>query len=55
MHITIMCCVAALACCRVVLELQREHGSLASFVWGFVPNCQPMVGSWSSMDQVPTT
>ncbi|WIA20183.1 hypothetical protein OEZ85_006031 [Tetradesmus obliquus] len=39
---------------QVVLELQREHGSLASFVWGFVPNCQPMVGSWSSMDQVPT-
>lgn len=40
---------------QVVLELQRQHGSFASFVWGFVPNRQPMVGSWSSMDQVPTT
>jgi DNA-3-methyladenine glycosylase I len=38
----------------VFLELQQQHGSFDAFVWGFVPNRQPIVNSWTELSQVPT-
>lgn len=40
--------------CRVFLELQQEHGSFDAFLWGFVPNRQPIVNNWTQLSQIPT-
>lgn len=40
--------------CRVFLELQQEHGSFDAFVWGFVPDRQPIVNNWTQLSQIPT-
>ncbi len=38
---------------RATQSIQREFGSLDSYLWGFVDNRQ-VVGSWTGMDQIPT-
>jgi DNA-3-methyladenine glycosylase I len=37
---------------RRTLDVQREFGSLAAYVWGFVGG-EPLVGGWKSVGEVP--
>lgn len=43
---------AAVVNARVVLDVQREHGSFAEYIWGFVGG-EPRRNSWRTMKQVP--
>jgi DNA-3-methyladenine glycosylase I len=43
---------AAVANARTVLGVQREHGSLDRYVWGFVGG-RPVVNTWRSWREVP--
>jgi len=36
------------------MELQQQHGSFSAFIWSFVEDGQPIINSWTRMDQVPT-
>ena len=38
---------------QVVRGIQREFGSFAAYLWGFVDG-SPVVGCWERLDQVPT-
>jgi DNA-3-methyladenine glycosylase I len=38
---------------RFVLEIQREHGSLDSFLWSFVKNT-PIQNTWKSLKEIPS-
>lgn len=31
---------------QVVLDIQKEHGSLAAYLWGLMPDKQPIVNTW---------
>ena len=42
----------AIATARAVLAIQKDHGSLATFLWSFVGN-SPRVNHWASMADVP--
>lgn len=48
---------AAIANARATLELEREHGSLAAFVWSFEPppSERPAVVTWDAIRAMPTT
>jgi DNA-3-methyladenine glycosylase I len=37
---------------RRTLDVQREFGSLAAYVWGFVGG-EPLVGGWKSVGEIP--
>lgn len=37
---------------RIFLELQKEHGSFAKYIWQFV-NYKPVQNSWQNMSEVP--
>ncbi len=37
---------------RIFLELQKEHGSFAKYIWQFV-NHNPVQNSWKDMGEVP--
>jgi len=37
---------------RFVLEIQREHGSLDSFLWSFVKNA-PIQNTWKRLKEIP--
>jgi DNA-3-methyladenine glycosylase I len=43
---------AAIANARATLEVQREHGSLAKFLWQFVGG-RPIENRWKGLGQVP--
>lgn len=36
------------------LEVQREFGSLSSFIWSHVPDGQPIVNAFRTMAEIPT-
>lgn len=38
---------------RAALTVRREFGSLAAYLWSFVPNGQPLVNHWSSYRDAP--
>lgn len=38
---------------QAVQAIRAEFGSLDAYLWGFV-NGRPLVGSWTSMDEIPT-
>ena len=38
---------------RAVLRVQHDDGSLASFLWSFVPDGRPIQNSWSSLGEIP--
>jgi DNA-3-methyladenine glycosylase I len=44
---------AAIANACAVLDVQREHGTLAAYVWGFVDN-RPIQNAWRAASEVPT-
>jgi DNA-3-methyladenine glycosylase I len=31
---------------QLVLDIQKEHGSLAAYLWGMMPNKAPIVNAW---------
>lgn len=39
---------------RVFLAIQKEFGSFADYLWGFVDN-KPQINHWVSFEQVPVT
>jgi len=43
---------ATVANARGVLELSREHGSFAAYLWAFVGG-QPKVNHWTSLREIP--
>jgi DNA-3-methyladenine glycosylase I len=45
---------AAAANARAFLEVQREHGSFAAYVWRFVGG-RPVQNAWRSASEVPAT
>lgn len=45
---------AAIANARAVLDVQREHGSLAAFLWRFVDGA-PVQNAWRAAAEVPVT
>ncbi|GHT11380.1 DNA-3-methyladenine glycosylase [Planctomycetales bacterium] len=46
---------AAVNTAKLVLEIQKEHGSLSKYLWNFVPNGTPVVGHWKSCGEIPVT
>jgi DNA-3-methyladenine glycosylase I len=44
---------AAIANARATLDVQREHGSLANYLWHFVGGT-PIQNRWSSLSRAPT-
>jgi len=44
--------VSAVANARGVLDLQREHGSFATYLWGFVDG-RARVNHWTTLGEVP--
>jgi len=40
---------------RCTLEVQRSHGSLAAYLWGFVPDGKPVQHDCETMADVPIT
>ena len=45
---------AAIRNARLFLDVQREHGSFDTFVWGFVGG-HPIQNHWSSVADIPAT
>ncbi|HMB17025.1 MAG TPA: DNA-3-methyladenine glycosylase I [Pelovirga sp.] len=45
---------AAIKNARAVLDIQKEYGSLAAFIWSFVDGI-PRQNHWSSISEVPTS
>lgn len=31
---------------RIAMELQQEHGSLARYLWGLMPDKRPIINEW---------
>jgi DNA-3-methyladenine glycosylase I len=47
--------VSAVNSAKLVLEIQREAGSLSQYLWKFVPNGTPVAGHWKSCNEIPVT
>lgn len=45
---------AAVTNARVFLEVQKERGSFAQYLWSFVEN-RPVVNAWETVEQIPAT
>lgn len=45
---------AAIGNARCFLEVQREYGSFANYLWGFVDH-RPVQNQWSRLDEVPAS
>ncbi|SMO52099.1 DNA-3-methyladenine glycosylase I [Solitalea koreensis] len=38
---------------KLFIEIQKEYGSFSKYMWGFLPNQQPIVNNWKSMKEIP--
>lgn len=38
---------------RLFIEVQKEFGSFSSYLWAFMPNQQPIVNNFKSLQEVP--
>ena len=48
-------CMWCPSCCRCALEMQKTNGSLATFLWSFVPEGKPLQNECETSKDVPTT
>ena len=40
---------------QAFLKIQKEFGSFSDYIWGFLPNKQPIVNNYNSLKEVPAT
>jgi len=45
---------AAIINARLILDVQKQHGSFDKFIWSYVDH-KPVVGHWESFSDMPTT
>jgi DNA-3-methyladenine glycosylase I len=38
---------------QIFLELQKEFGSFSDYIWGYLPDKEPIVNHWNSLKEIP--
>jgi DNA-3-methyladenine glycosylase I len=44
---------AAISNARLFLDIQKEFGSFANYMWGFLPGRAPIINTWKSHSEIP--